>query len=192
MQTNTHTHTQKLFNETSEYIVMKHIAIFSPFWLHSVSQKKLTPRKLLNILKIICKQWFIILWKSVLSRIIWCHFAKRPMWWLNKTIGSWVLIQSLQIQITSLTKLIMPHISNIKEHLYVRARVCVCVCVCACVCVCVCVSLSLSLSLSFHTYAIPVSLYNIHPTFSNLLIHLFFFPSFFLLPHHLLSPSWML
>ena len=73
-----------------------------------------------------------ILWKSVLSQIIWYHFCvvcvyawmnrrhclrecqnrlepKLPMWCLNKTIGIWVLNRFLQIQITSLTKLIMPH-----------------------------------------------------------------------------------
>ena len=99
-------------------------------------------------------EWLYILWKSVLSQIIWYHvcvvcfhawmnrthclrecknrFApKLLVWCLNKTIGIWVLIRSLQIRITSLTKLIMLHISNIKyQRTFVRARVCVWLCFC--------------------------------------------------------------
>ena len=91
-----------------------------------------------------------ILWKSVLSQIIWYYFCvvcvhawmnrrhclrecknqlapKLRMWCFYKTIGIWVLIRSLQIQITSLTKLIMPHISNI-EYQRTFVRVCVGAC----------------------------------------------------------------
>ena len=51
------------------------------------------------------------------------------MWCLNKTIGIRVLIQSLPIQITFLTKLIMPHISNIEYQISTNicARVFLCV-----------------------------------------------------------------
>ena len=51
---------------------------------------------------------------------------KLPLWCINKTIGIWVLIRSLQIQITPLTKLIMPHISNFEYQISrnICARVC--------------------------------------------------------------------
>ena len=39
---------------------------------------------------------------------------KLLMWCLNKTIAIWILFQSLQINITSQTKLIMPHILKIE------------------------------------------------------------------------------
>ena len=96
-----------------------------------------------------------VLWKSVLSQIIWYHFGvvcvhawmkrrhclrecknriapKLPMWCLNKTIGIWILIRSLQIQITPLTKLIMPQILNIEYQISTNicARVCGCVWLC--------------------------------------------------------------
>ena len=90
--------------------------------------------------------------KRVLSQIIWylfcvvcvhawmnrkhclrewkCRLAsKLLMWCLIEAIGIWVIIRSLQIEITSLQKLIMPHISNIKYEISTNicARVCACV-----------------------------------------------------------------
>ena len=98
-----------------------------------------------------------ILWKSVLSQIIRYNFCvvcvhawmnrrhclrecnnrlapKLLIWCLNKTIGIWVLNRFLQIQITFITKLIMPHISNIEyqtstnifARVYVRVWLCFC------------------------------------------------------------------
>ena len=94
-----------------------------------------------------------ISWKVVSSQIIWYHVCvvcvhawmnrrhclrecenrlapKLLIWCFNKTIGIWVLNRFLQIQITSLKKLNMPHISNIEYKISTNicARVWLCFC----------------------------------------------------------------
>ena len=119
-------------------------------------KKKFTPRRWLIILKIIYEHKISIhimkgcfIPNHLVSFCVVCVHAwlnrrhclrecknrlapKLLMWCLNKTLWIWVIIWSLQIQITSLTNLIMPHISNIEYQTSnnICARVCVWLCFC--------------------------------------------------------------
>ena len=66
---------------------------------------------------------YMRIWKHWWWHNVYAHI-KMAAWTVKSCRSIGISIRSLQIQITSLTKLIMPHISNIKEHMWV----CVCMC----------------------------------------------------------------